>query len=94
MDLILPLKRKWFEQIQQGIKPFEYRLKTEYWRRRLEGKSYTNVIFTLGYPRRNDETRRIKKPYAGYEIQTVICDEWSNQPQEVYAIHVMQPANR
>lgn len=88
MDLVLPLKRKWFEQIRQGIKPFEYRLKNNYWKKRLEGKHYNNVIFTLGYPRRDDETKRIKKPFAGYEIQTVICEEWGSEPQEVYAIRV------
>lgn len=88
MDLVLPLKRKWFEQIRQGIKPFEYRLKNDYWKKRLEGKHYNNVIFTLGYPHRDDETKRLKKPYLGYEIQTITHEEWGNEPQEVYAIKI------
>lgn len=89
MDLILPLKRKWFEQIQNGVKPFEYRLRSGYWKIRLEGKSYENVVFTLGYPRRDDVSRRITKPYRGYELQTVISEEWGDKPQDVYAIRVM-----
>lgn len=29
--LILPLKRQWFEQIRDGKKPFEFRLRNAYW---------------------------------------------------------------
>ena len=88
MDLILPLKKRWFLDIQAGVKPFEYRLDTPYWQKRLVGKSYKNVIFTLGYPRRDDASRRIIKPWLGYEMQTVLSEEWSNKPMRCFAIHV------
>lgn len=39
-DLILPLKRKWFDQIKAGTKTEEYRLCNDYWRKRLVGKSF------------------------------------------------------
>ena len=88
MDLILPLKRKWFEQIKAGIKPFEFRLNNEYWQKRLIGKTYDKVIFTLGYPKRDDSERRIVKPWAGYEMQTVISEEWDNEPKDCFAIRI------
>ena len=88
MDLILPLKRKWFEQIKAGIKPFEFRLNNEYWQKRLIGKAYDKVIFTLGYPKRDDSERRIVKPWAGYEMQTVISEEWDNEPKDCFAIRI------
>lgn len=88
MDLILPLKRKWFYQIKAGIKPFEFRLNNEYWQKRLIGKTYKNVIFTLGYPKRDDIERRIVKPWAGYEMQTVISEEWDNEPKDCFAIRI------
>jgi hypothetical protein len=88
VDLILPLKRKWFEQIKAGIKPFEFRLNNEYWQKRLIGKTYDKVIFTLGYPKRDDGERRIVKPWAGYEMQTVISEEWDNEPKDCFAIRI------
>jgi hypothetical protein len=87
--LILPLKRKWFDQIRAGTKPLEFRLKTDYWTKRLVGKSYDRVAFTLGYPKRNernDMERRIEAPYRGYVETTVVSEEWGNVPQEVFAI--------
>jgi hypothetical protein len=90
--LILPVKRKYFKQIQEGRKPFEYRLFNDYWKKRLIGKNYNNVIFTLGYPKRTDHSRRIVKPYKGYELQTVTHEEWNFIPQEVFAIYVHSEA--
>lgn len=88
MDLILPLKRRWFEDIKAGRKPFEYRLNNAYWQKRLIGKNYERVIFTLGYPKRDDDSRRIVKPYLGYEMQTVVSEEWNNEPKDCFAIVV------
>lgn len=90
MDLILPLKKRWFNEIKAGRKPFEYRLNNAYWQKRLIGKNYDRVIFTLGYPKRDDDSRRIIKPYHGYEMQTVVSEEWNNEPQDCFAIIVEQ----
>lgn len=85
--LVLPLRRKWFEQIRDGKKPFEFRLKNEYWTKRLVGKSYDKVVFTLGYPPKGDTARRIEAPYRGYQETTVTSPEWNNEPREVFAIY-------
>lgn len=87
-DLVLSLKRKWFEQIRDGVKPFEYRLNNEFWQKRLIGKKYRNVIFTLGYPPKHDKSRRIIKPWLGYQIKTIVSEEWYNVPQNCFAIKV------
>ena len=59
--LYLPLKKKWYEMIESGEKPEEYREDKRYWRRRLykgvdwstgEFKDFTHVVFTYGYTRR------------------------------------------
>ena len=89
MDLILPLKKRWFLDIQAGIKHFEYRLDTPYWQKRLIGKGYENVIFTLGYPCRDDSDRCITRPWMGYEMQTIISEEWQNEPKRCFAIRIV-----
>ena len=89
MDLILPLKRKWFEQIKSGVKHFEYRLYNEYWKKRLVNRKYENIVFTLGYPERDDKSRRIVKPFAGYKIQEIIHEEWGNKQKKVFAIKIV-----
>lgn len=47
-DLVLPLKREYFEQIKRGEKPEDFRLCTPYWAKRLEGREYGRVVLTLG----------------------------------------------
>lgn len=84
--LCLPLKRKWFEQIRDGVKPHEFRLRNDYWKKRLEGIHYDRVVFMLGYPAREDSSRRIEGPYLGYEIWHVASEEWDNDLREVFAI--------
>ena len=90
MNLILPVKRKWFEQIKAGIKHEEYRLHNDYWHSRLNGKVFDQVIITLGYPSRDDAERRIVFPWNGYVIKTITSEEWNNEPKTVFAIKLNQ----
>lgn len=103
-DLHLPLKREHFEQIRDGVKTEEYRLFNDYWRRRLtrewppsipgdEGKivvnrHYDRIILTLGYPRRDDGSRRIIRPYRWYTIKTIVHPHFGPDPVQVFAIDV------
>lgn len=50
--LELPLKKEWYNMIESGVKPEEYRAITPYWQKRLVGKDYTHVRFRYGYTRR------------------------------------------
>lgn len=47
--LHLTLYKKWFDLIASGEKTEEYRDGTNYWDKRLNGKSYDVVHFTNGY---------------------------------------------
>jgi hypothetical protein len=84
--LILPLKRKWFEQVKSGEKVEEYRLRNAYWSRRLSGKTFDRIILTLGYPKKGCSDRRIELPWRGCVEKNVISEEWNNQPMDVFAI--------
>ena len=47
--LHLNLHREFFAQITAGTKRIEYRSRTAYWRRRLEGRHYDVIQFHNGY---------------------------------------------
>lgn len=86
--LHLPLKGVYFDQIKAGTKPFEYREVTPFWRKRLVGRSYDGIVFTRGYPKRDDASRRIVLPYRDYEVQRITHPHFGSDPVEVFAIHV------
>jgi hypothetical protein len=90
-DLVLPLKRAYFEQIRDGVKPEEFRLCTPYWRKRLEGRTFDRIVLTLGYPAANDTTRRLVRPWRGYRETTITHPHFGPDPVKVYAIHVGEP---
>lgn len=87
-DLVLPLKAEYFAAIKAGTKPEEFRLRTPYWRRRLDGKSFDRIILTLGYPSRDDKERRLVLPWRGLRVTTIQHPHFGPSPVEVYAISV------
>lgn len=91
-DLVLPLKREYFEQIKAGTKTEEYRLLNHFWALRLEGRDFASIILTLGYPKRDDQERRIIRPWRGYTIKTIVHPHFGPDPVWVYAIDV-RPCN-
>ncbi len=86
--LHLALKDVYFRQIQSGKKLFEYRLITDYWRKRIENREYDEIHITLGYPKKGDNTRRIVRPWRGYEVKTITHEHFDNTPSEVFALRV------
>jgi hypothetical protein len=86
--LFLPLKGEYFDQIKAGTKLEEYRLCTPFWKRRLEGKQFAGIVLTKGYPRRDDDARRLVLPWRGYQIKTITHPHFGNKPVQVYAIDV------
>jgi hypothetical protein len=86
--LHLPLKGLFFRQIRDGGKLFEYRLCTDYWRKRIEGREYDRIELTLGYPPAGDTRRRLSRPWKGFERQTIEHWHFGPHPVEVYAIRV------
>ena len=87
-SLILPLKRVYFDEIADGTKTQEYRLVNAYWTKRLVGRSFDQIILTLGYPPRDCESRRIIKPWRGFSRITIAHPHFGADPVEVFAIEV------
>lgn len=86
-DLHLNLKSGYFDEIVSGDKKFEYRLKNDYWTKRLASRSYDKVHFKKGYPKADDLSKIHTIPYRGYEIQTIIHGHFGSKPVEVFAIY-------
>ena len=93
MNLVLHVKKLYFDEIRSGVKIFEYRRVTPYWQRRLEGRKFDGVVICLGYPRRGDATRRLVFPWSGYEVQTITHPHFGDKPVKCYAIRLtLDPA--
>jgi hypothetical protein len=90
MDLILHIKAEYFHQIDSGKKSQEFRLENNYWKKRLENRHYDRVVIYLGYPAKNDTSRRIIKSWRGYVKRTIIHPHFGNKPTRVYAINIGQ----
>jgi len=67
----MTLRRKWFAEVAAGIKKTEYRKRKQYWKSRLEGRTYDVVRFRNGYAKKAPEVtvqfrgvRRQGKEYA------------------------------
>lgn len=88
MDLVLPLKAEYFNAIKDGTKTEEFRLRTPFWRKRLEGKTFDRVVLTLWYPGRDDAERRIVRPWGGMRETTITHPHFGAEPVDVYAIKV------
>jgi len=86
-DLHFNLKGEYFYEIVAGTKKFEYRLKNDFWTKRLVGRRYGQVHFKKGYPRADDLSRIHTVPYRGYEVQTITHPLFGSEPVEVFAIY-------
>lgn len=86
--LHLPLKGIYFREIRDGVKPYEYRLCTPFWSKRLVGRDYDGIELSLGYPPRGDYERRLTRPWRGFERQTITHPHFGAEPVEVFAILV------
>ena len=91
-DLILPVKRVYFDLMVQGMKLAEYRLCTPYWLKRLQGCKYDRAIVTLGYPKRDDTARRLIVPYRGYTMEVITHPHFGPDPVSVFAIIIQRGA--
>lgn len=90
MNLQLALKSGYFEDVKSGIKHEEFRLYNDYWKKRLIGRNYENLILTKGYPKRTDESRIMRFKYCGYTVKTITHHHFGRKPVKVFAIHINQ----
>ena len=87
-SLHLNLKAEYFDAIARGEKREEYRLATPYWRRRLEGRKFAGIVLKKGYPKRDDSSRTLARPWAGFTIKTITHPHFGSEPVQVFAITV------
>lgn len=88
MKLHLALKAEYFDAIRDGSKPEEFRLRTPYWRKRLEGRAYDGIVLTKGYPAADDAERHLERPWNGYRLDTITHPHFGPEPVEIFAIDV------
>lgn len=87
-QLVLHLKRKYFEAIKRGDKLLEYRLRTPYWKKRLVGRTYKTIMLLCGYPKATEEDKIILCRWQGFEPQIIQHPHFGEKPVRVFAIYV------
>lgn len=89
-DLHIPIKGEYFDQIRDGAKSEEFRLRNAYWHTRLHGREYERVILTRGYPKGGgvEGQTRLTLPWRGYDKRTILHPHFGADPVDVYAINV------
>lgn len=94
-DLHLAVKGIYFNQVLSGVKTREFRLYNEYWKKRLLNRAepYENIIYTLGYPSREDQSRRLIFPYKGFEVTEISHSLFGDAPVKVFAIYLEGDGN-
>ena len=90
-DLILHVKKEYFDEIKSGYKRYEYRLRTEYWKKRLVRREYSGIQIFCGYPKKGDASRVIRRKWTGCEPGLIRHKHFGNlfaAPVEIFAIDV------
>lgn len=93
-NLTLPIKGEYFDQIRNGEKTEEYRLRTPHWAARIEGKNFDNVVLTRGYPKGGGvegETRLTRK-WLGFRKMVISHPHFGDGTFAVFAIDVSMPS--
>ncbi|WP_408394857.1 ASCH domain-containing protein [Paraburkholderia dipogonis] len=86
--LFLPVKAFYFDDIRAGRKPEEFRLASDYWRKRLVDRRYDFVLLTRAYPRADDFEKQQLLPWRGYVLRTITHSHFGPAAVSVFAIDV------
>ena len=89
--LTLALKKEYFDQIKSGEKLDEFRLVTDYWKKRLIARPYDELVITMGYPKKDDHEKRLTFKYDGYTIMKIAHPHFGVEPVNVFAISLRFP---
>jgi hypothetical protein len=89
-NLILHLKKRYFNDIKLGIKDEEFRICNKYWLTRLEGKNFDEIILCCGYPKMTDTNNIIRRKYSGFKFKMICHPEFGSEPVGVLAIDVKE----
>jgi hypothetical protein len=91
--LRLNLKREYWEDVREGGKIYEFRLATPFWHKRLRGIRYDEIHLFLGYPKRGDESRVLKRKWrSAPAIVNMKHKEFGDDYVDVFCIDVREAA--
>lgn len=90
--LTIHLKAEYWHAIYRGEKTEEYRIANDYWERRLRRAPYDEIHLCLGYPKRGDESKILRRKWVWHPPKKRITHpHFGCDPVMVYAIDVSQP---
>ncbi len=92
--LNIPIMGVYFDQIRDGTKAHEYRLITDFWRKRIVDRQYDRIVLTRGYPKGGgiEGRTRLTREWRGYHAETLTHPHFGPLPVTVYAIDVSTPS--
>jgi hypothetical protein len=88
-DLVLHVRKEFFEMIRSGEKKEEYRIMKEYWNKRFFGANagrYDRVVIACGYPYKYDWEKWLEFPWSGVTIKQIMNPFFGPDPVTVWAI--------
>lgn len=85
--LTLNVKTEYFDAIRDRVKTEEYRLVKPYWSKRLK-KDYDEIYILCGYPRKDDQSKRLVFPYRGWIRKEITHKHFGIAPVQVFAIQL------
>jgi len=93
-DMHFHVKTEYFEAIKRGEKTEEYRLRNQYWRRRLIyfnteryrdlPKRFRYVVIHNAY--KSGDENRLAFPWRGWTLKTITHPHFGPEPVTVFAI--------
>lgn len=87
--LRLNLKREYWEEIRDGRKLVEYRLASK-WMKRLEGRVFDAIDLCLGYPKKSETHKTLRRKWNGYTVETITHEHFGSMSVVVFAIDVSE----
>lgn len=87
-NLILHVRKIYFDQIKSGEKTEEYRIPSPYWCNRFseDKPPFEKVLIACGYPSKTDTDKWISFPFSGIQEKLVTSPEFGKKPVWVFAI--------
>lgn len=86
--LHLHLRAEYFDAIKAGTKTEEYRSCSNFYARQLEQAPFAGIVLYRGYPKADDTSRVIKRPWRGYSERIITHPQFGPRPIRVFVIPV------
>lgn len=88
-DLILHVRKKYFDRISTGEKIWEYRKETAYWAARLL-KNYDAVQIHRGYPKSSDTAKILCFKWYAPHTETITHEFFNYVPTRVFVVDLRE----